>query len=108
MAGLYGTLLMLLECSRVGARVDLTRVVAPADAEPLRWLMAFPSYGYLLTARPEQATLVCQRFEEQGLSARAVGEITTGHALWLTAGSESALYWDLACEALTGFGGADA
>src|SRR5690606_18117814 len=108
MAGLCGTLLMLLECSRVGARLDLDRIVAPVDAEPLRWLMAFPSYGYLLTAPPEHASQVCRRFEEHGLTARTVGEVTPGHALWLTAGSDSALYWDLARAALTGFGGAHA
>lgn len=108
MAGLCGTLVMLLECSRVGARLDLDRVVAPSDADPLRWLMAFPSYGYVLTVRPEHARTVCSRFEEQGISARVVGEVTTGHALSLSTGQQTALYWDLGREALTGFGGAHA
>jgi len=108
MAGLCGTLLMLLECSGVGARLDLARVLGPPDAEPLRWLMAFPSYGFLLTARPEDAALVCGRFEQRGVSARVVGEITEERQLELCAGSERALYWDLGREALTGFGGVHA
>lgn len=108
MAGLCGTLLMLLECSGVGAVLDLERVVAPADADPLRWLMAFPSYGYLLATRADDAAEVCARFEDRGIFARAVGEINAGHGLELTSGREKAIYWDLEREALTGFGGTNA
>lgn len=105
MAGLCGTLVMLLECSRVGARLDLDRVAAPDDGDPLRWLMAFPSYGYLLTALPQHAASVCARFEERGITARMIGEVTGDRALELRAGAEVATYWDLSRESLTGFGG---
>lgn len=108
MAGLCGTLVMLLESSGVGARLDLGQVIAPKDADPLRWLMAFPSYGYLLTARAEDARLVCARFEERGISARVVGAITESRSLEIQAGAETATYWDVAHEPLTGFGKSDA
>lgn len=104
MAGLCGTLLMLLECSGVGARLDLDRVPAPSDADPLRWLMAFPSYGYVLCARPGDAPRVCAAFEERGVSARVVGEITETKTLRLHAGDQTVPYWDLSRDALTGFG----
>jgi len=108
MAGLCGTLVMLLESSGVGARLDLGEVIAPKDADPLRWLMAFPSYGYLLTARVEDAPLVCARFEERGISARVVGSITASRSLEIRAGAETSTYWDVEREPLTGFGKSDA
>jgi len=108
MAGLCGTLVMLLESSRVGARLDLDRVVAPTDADPLRWLMAFPSYGYLLTTRSEHAERVCGLFEQRGISASVVGTITDSGSLEIHARGEVARHWDVRAEPLTGFGSSHA
>ncbi len=52
--GLVGTAMMLAECSRVGATIDVTRVPKP-DGVPLdRWLTTFPSYGYLLAVKASE------------------------------------------------------
>ncbi|HEY8946788.1 MAG TPA: sll0787 family AIR synthase-like protein, partial [Polyangiaceae bacterium] len=56
MAGLCGTLLMLLETSGVGAYLELESVPAPPDVEPTRWLTAFPSFGYVLAVSPDVAS----------------------------------------------------
>jgi len=55
MAGLLGTLLMLCEASGCGAIIDMAAIPAPecASDQPLRWLQAFPSYGYLLSVERE-------------------------------------------------------
>ncbi|MGC4094867.1 MAG: sll0787 family AIR synthase-like protein [Polyangiaceae bacterium] len=74
MAGLCGSLAMLLETSRVGATLRLGDVPAPAFVEPLRWLTAFPSFGFVLTASPQAAPEVCRRFEAAGVDCRVVGE----------------------------------
>jgi uncharacterized protein len=106
MAGLLGTLLMLLETSGCGALLDLQAVPAPPEAcrQPLRWLSAFPSYGYLLAVRPEHVTQVSERFAAHGVSAAAVAQLRAGHTLELTYRGETHAYWDLSREALLGFG----
>lgn len=103
MAGLLGTLLMLIECSRVGARVDLDRVPRPLGvgrdtASLLRWLQAFPSFGYLLSVRPEQVYAVLARFIDRGIACSAIGEVTTGSRLDLCDAGQEATLWDLAEE----------
>lgn len=103
MAGTCGTLLMLLEAAGVGARLDLAAVPAPPDVDPLRWLTAFPSFGFLLAVAPEHANAVCSRFDALGVAAAAVGEVTDSRYLELRHGSESEIYWDLRQRSLTGF-----
>ena len=73
MAGLLGTLLMLLETSGCGAELDLAAVPAPeaAEGQARRWLEAFPSYGFLLAAEPEHVGEICERFAALGIVAEA-------------------------------------
>lgn len=104
MAGLCGSLAMLLETSRVGARLDLESVPSPREVDAVRWLSAFPSFGFVLTAERERAAEVCARFEDAGLSCHVVGEIDASRRLELCAGGERALYADFGSETLTGFG----
>lgn len=100
MAGALGTALMLLECSGVGAVVDLDRIPRPEEARGdqawLRWLSAFPSYGFVLSVRPAQAAEVRRRFVERGLACEAIGRVETGSRLVLQQGGEQALLWDTA------------
>ncbi len=103
MAGVCGSLLMMLETSQVGARLDLERLPAPASVEPFRWLNSFPSFGFVLTAEHAAVPEVCARFEAVGVACAMVGEITGESRLELSYGKERATYWDLS-EPLTGFG----
>jgi AIR synthase-related protein len=104
MAGLCGTLLMMLEASGCGARLDVTRVPAPSGVDPLRWLTSFPSFGFLLAVSPEAAAQVCARFDAVGVACAVVGEVTGSRRLDVVHGDDRETYWDLAAEALTGFG----
>ena len=109
MAGVLGSLLMLLECSGVGARIDLQRLPRPAcvpdwadaadDALPalLRWLNAFPSYGHVLAARPQHAAQVATRFAKRGIACADVGGVDPGHVLRLQLHDAQQVLWDL-CE----------
>ena len=103
MAGVLGTLLMLIECSGVGARVDLDRLPRPAGTEGaaawLRWLCAFPSYGFALSVRPALADAVLARFAARGIACADVGEVVPGSTLQITQGTHSAELWNLADEA---------
>lgn len=104
MAGTCGSIAMLLETSGVGAVVDLEHVPAPNEVEPLRWLTAFPSYGYVLTAEPSSVPSICARFDAVGVVCAAIGTIDDSRKLLLRSGSERAVYLDLADQPLTGFG----
>jgi selenophosphate synthetase-related protein len=52
MAGPIGTAIMLAEASQVGLEIDLDRRAAPEAATWDRWLPAFPSFGFVMTAAP--------------------------------------------------------
>ena len=105
-AGLVGTLLMLLETSGCGALLDLDALPAPAAAsgDALRWLRAFPSFGYLLAARPEHVPGVIARFRDHGVDAAVVAELDASGALDLRSRGERIRYWNLDRQALLGFG----
>jgi AIR synthase-related protein len=104
MAGTCGSLAMLLETSGVGAVLELEKVPAPAEAEPLRWLTAFPSFGFVLAVDESAVAAVCARFDAVGVACAAVGAVTDARRLLLRCGEEEAVYFDLAEHALTGFG----
>jgi uncharacterized protein len=103
-AGVCGTLAMLLESSGCGARLALDRLPAPEHTDPLRWLTAFPSFGFLLSVDPADAAPVCQRFDALGVTCRDVGEITEGGGLVLTYEKLSAPFGNEPTINLTGFG----
>ena len=103
MAGVCGSLLMMLETSGVGARLNLSRVPAPPNVDAFRWLNAFPSFGFVMSVEPEAVSEVCARFGAAGVACARVGEVTSAPRLELSYGRERGIYWDLA-EPLTGFG----
>jgi len=85
--GIVGTLAMFLECSRVGAELWLDRLRMPENADLKRWLISFPSFGYLLTAPPEHAAETAQLFRERGIDCERAGTITESPSLTLSYGS---------------------
>ncbi len=109
MAGAIGTTLMLLECSRVGAVIDIDAIPHPDFDAPqsigmgaplLRWLQAFPSYGFVLSVRPEQVDAVRQRFAARGIANAVVGTVTRDPQVVLRRGHENSLLWDVSSQAL--------
>lgn len=100
MAGVLGTALMLLECSEVGARIDLDAIPRPehvtSDTDFERWLSAFPSFGFLLSVREEHADAVIERFRARSLACAAVGTVDASREVRVASGGESAQLWDFA------------
>ena len=101
--GIVGTLLMLLETSNCGAVLHLDRVPCPAELSLDRWLVSFPSYGFLLSVRRENAKIVQAHFHQQDLICEAVGNVQSGSQLVLRSQGESIEFWDLSKQKLTGF-----
>jgi AIR synthase-related protein len=101
--GVIGTALMLLETSGCGAVIDLDAVIPPPDISLDWWLTCFPSYGFLLSVRPEQVEKVQQQFGDRHLTCQIIGEIQPTTQLVLHAQGESVVFWDFAKQSLTGF-----
>jgi hypothetical protein len=105
MAGVLGSMLMLLELSGAGAIVELEAIPRPAQAEDrlLDWLLAFPSYGFILAVRPEQAAAVEAAFAAQHITCAPIGQVTAGQQVILRQDKTEAILWDFAKEPFTGF-----
>jgi uncharacterized protein len=104
MGGIIGTTLMLLETSNCGAVLDLDGVLVAPDIPLDRWLVSFPSYGFLLSVRPQFVPMVQQMFVDRQISCCDIGEIQADRQLILQSQGESTLFWDFEQAALTGFG----
>ena len=95
MAGAVGTTLMLAECSGVGATIDVDAIPRPPGVALERWLTTFPSYGFVLSLRPEVVAEVGARFASREIVWAVVGEVDDSRRLVLRRGPEEALLWDL-------------
>ncbi|HXF73995.1 MAG TPA: AIR synthase related protein [Actinomycetota bacterium] len=74
MAGLLGSLAMLLEPTGAGAVVLLDRVPTPRDVPAPTWVVTFPTFGFLLTAEPGQVSAVRRAFRDRGLACERIGD----------------------------------
>ncbi len=101
--GIIGTLLMLLETSGCGAVLNIDQVPCPKELALERWLMSFPSYGFLLSVRPDNASVIQSYFHQQSLVCEVVGEVQQTQQLMLQWQRESFVFWDLSQQKLTGF-----
>ncbi|MDP9151727.1 MAG: sll0787 family AIR synthase-like protein [Myxococcota bacterium] len=103
-AGIAGTLLMLLEASGVGGVLRLDGVPMPNGVPLEKWLLTFPSYGFLITTPTDGAAAVRGVLRERGLACECVGRVDGSHRLRLSLKDEQALLWDLTRQSFTGFG----
>lgn len=98
MAGVIGTTLMMLECSGVGADIYPDDIPRPDDVDMLRWLTAFPSYGFVLSVRPEHVDAVMARFTQRDLACARIGVVNASRKCVLQMGQERGLFWDISEE----------
>jgi uncharacterized protein len=101
-AGLVGTAAMLAECSGVAISIEVDAVPRPTAVPLERWLTTFPSYGYLLTAKPAQAASVLARFAERSLAAAVIGTISTGRDVAIVRQQRREVIWDFTASPLMG------
>lgn len=103
MGGIVGTTLMLLEASGCGAVLNLDQIPQPPGVPLKKWLLSFPSYGFLLSVRPEHVVSIQNLFKQRDLVSAPIGHIESGSQFHLTWNDESQIFWDLAQHSLTGF-----
>jgi uncharacterized protein len=104
MPGVAGSLLQLIEAAGCGAVLDLDRLPRPAGVPVERWLMTFPSFGFLLAAPPERAAGAAEPFLRRGLACVECGRLDDSRVLRLAAAGAEAPVWDLGAEPFTGLG----
>ena len=101
MAGLVGSLAMLLEPGRLGVTVDLEVLPVP-DGVPLAdWLGCFPCFAFLLTCPAERVQECLEAFRSRDLTAAALGVLDQTGQVRLRRGEEVATVFDLAREGVT-------
>jgi len=102
MAGILGSLGMLLECNTLGVTVDLDALPRPEKLGLVEWLGCFPCLAFLLCAPPEREKDCMARFHERGLVAEVIGTLDDSGELRITAGGDTATVLDLRTEPVTG------
>lgn len=100
--GLIGTVMMLAECSRVGARIEAALAPRPEGAPLERWLQTFPSFGFILAVSQANVRTVLARFHDRSIAAAVIGEITADPRVVLCDGDNVETIWDFAQEPLIG------
>ena len=101
MAGLVGSLAMLLEPGRLGVSLDLDLLPAP-DGVPLAdWLACFPCYAFLLCCPPSQVSACLGAFADRDLRAASLGVIDDTGRVRLRRGGEVVDVFDLSREGVT-------
>ena len=102
MAGIVGSLAMLLECHRLGATVDLDAVPVPAGVALGDWLVAFPCFAFLLCVPAGREDDCARPFTERGIQAAVIGTVDASGEVAVSAGGRREVVIDLASEAVTG------
>jgi AIR synthase-related protein len=102
--GIIGTATMLAECSGVGFDIDIRAVPRPDGALLERWLLTFPSYGYLIAAPRAQVHAIAAKFSARGIAAGVIGEATATRRVAITDGATRETIWDFARAPLIGCG----
>ncbi|HWK26698.1 MAG TPA: AIR synthase related protein [Solirubrobacter sp.] len=102
MPGIAGSLLQMIEGAHAGATLDVDAIPRPAGVPVERWLMTFPSFGFLLAAPPEHVGEAVETFRRRGLAAAPCGHFDATKTLTLIHDGVSAVAWDLNTTPLTG------
>jgi len=102
MAGVVGTALMLLEASRLGAWLDVNAIPRPPAVSLERWLLAFPSFGYLLSVKSENVDAVVAKFIRRGIAAAEIGRTDATRIVKLRDGDSESVLWRFEDNALVG------
>ena len=105
MAGLVGSLAMLLEPGRLGVEVDLDVLPVPAGVSLSAWLGCFPCYAFLLATPVEQLDACLTGFRDRGLTAEALGVLDGSGQVRLRRGEQAVTVFDLHAQGVTNLRG---
>jgi hypothetical protein len=102
MAGLFGSLAMLLEPTRCGVSIAVDAVPVPAGIAFEAWALCFPSLAFLVTMAPGSEDRCRQAVERRGLSYAALAAVDASAIVRLTDGVDAVELVDLNADVVTG------
>lgn len=102
MAGLIGSTLMMLESSKKGVVIYIDKIPTHSQVPLQKWLLTFPSYGFILSARPGKASDIKERFRKSGLVCETIGKVLPDNKVFFSDNREKELFWDFDKEPLIG------
>lgn len=102
MAGILGSLGMLLECNSLGVTVDLDALPRPVGVGMVEWLGCFPCLVFLLCAPAGREADCMTPFQRRGLVAEVIGTLDDSGDLRISSGGETASVLDVRTEPVTG------
>jgi hypothetical protein len=102
MAGLFGSLAMLLEPTRCGVSIAVDAVPVPAGVAFEAWALCFPCFAFLVTLAPGSEDRCRRAVERRGLSYAALATVDASAILRLTDGVDAVDLVDLDADAVTG------
>jgi len=93
-AGIFGTIMQLVNYSKVGALVNVNKIKIPPALKQAGYtletfIQMFLTTSYILTAQQEQCEEIIKIFKKRGLEATIIGEIITEKVLKISDGKDS-------------------
>jgi len=101
MAGLVGSLAMLLEPHRLGVAVDLDVLPVPPGVPLDDWLGCFPCLAFLLTCPADRVPDCLGAFRDRGLTAEPLGVLDDSGKVRLSEGGREVVVFDLQEQGIT-------
>ena len=101
MAGLVGSLAMLLEPNRLGVVLDLDVLPVPDGVALADWLACFPCFAFLLTCEPDRVEQCLAGFRGRDLTAEVLGVLDDSGLVRLSRAGETVTVFDLTSEGVT-------
>jgi putative methanogenesis marker protein 2 len=102
--GILGTLGMLLESSKNGARIDLDKIPWPGKnkVEFTHWLKVYQGCGFVVTCKPNDTVKVIEKFGTVGLTGQVSGSIIEEKKLIIEHKKKSGVLFDFTTDKITG------
>jgi selenophosphate synthetase-related protein len=98
--GIVGTVAMLCESSRVGAKIDLDRIPKPESIELVNWLTTYPALGFVFaTKKTEECSTLLKK---QGFTTEVIGEILKETVIRVSYHGQTKTFLDLSKDSIFG------
>mgnify|MGYP005858665073 CR=1 FL=1 len=101
-SGTLGSLAMLLEASRVGAQVDIQKILLPEGVSLLQCLNAYQGFGFVGSVKEKHVRIITDLLADSRLSISIIGEITADKKLIIRSGKRRKLLFDFSRDKITG------
>ncbi|MHA1471681.1 MAG: AIR synthase related protein [Promethearchaeota archaeon] len=93
-AGIFGTIMQLVNYSKVGALVNVNKIKIPPTLKQVGYtletfIQMFLTTSYILTAQQDHCEEIINIFNKRGLKASIIGEIITENVLKISDGKDS-------------------